>query len=206
MNMFQSIKLALLLLFCLTACVGDGNLFISKLGSSGNDINGTKEPTATLKPFSSAFSAQGNHSLAINEDGELYAWGFTDFGRLGDGTSGFPHVRRSPVRIGTASNWVKVSAGSAHSLAINEDGELYAWGRNQYGQLGDGTSADKDRPVKICITTTNCPSNWVKVVAGANHSLAINEDGELYAWGRNLNGQLGDGTTYYENTPVAVKN
>ena len=91
-------------------------------------------------------------------------------------------------------------------MAINSDRELYAWGRNNRGQVGDGTNSRKTSPIKICITTltTSCATNWVKVAAGNEHSLAINAAGELYAWGKNNYGQLGDGTTTHQNSPLKI--
>ena len=97
-----------------------------------------------------------------------------------------------------------LSSGGSHNFAINTDGELYAWGANDRGQLGDGTSENKNTPTRIGITTENCPSNWVKVAAGYAHSLAINADGELYAWGGNYHGQLGDGKNANKNSPVRI--
>ena len=88
-----------------------------------------------------------------------------------------------------------LSGGSTHNLAINAAGELYAWGNNGFGRLGDGTNTDKNSPVKIGTAT-----NWSQVAAGNNHSLAINTAGELYAWGDNTSGQLGDGTTAESNS------
>ena len=94
----QALKLALLLLFCLTACVGEGNLVITKLGRQGNDINrinepvishadssgnGIKEPATIPKPVFSAFFSRSDRNFVINEDGELYAWGRNNFGQLG---------------------------------------------------------------------------------------------------------------------------
>ena len=85
-------------------------------------------------------------SFAINEQGELYGWGNNYAGRLGDGTT---TDRDSPIRIGAAADWKKVSGRGLHSLAINTKGELYAWGYNGNGQLGDGTNTDQSSPVKI---------------------------------------------------------
>ena len=79
---------------------------------------------------------------------------------------------------------------------INAAGELYAWGLNSSGgALGDGTNTNKNRPTRICIATptTSCATNWKEISAGVYHNLAINAAGELYAWGYNAHGQLGDG-------------
>ena len=138
-----------------------------------------------------------DHSLAVNTKGELYAWGSNIAGELGDGTR---MTRNSPTRIGTASDWRSVSAGLGYSLAVNTKNERYAWGRNYYGQLGDGTSQNN----KYTLTRAGTASDWKIVSAGWVHSLAVNTKGELYAWGHNAIGRLGDGTTTSRLSPVKI--
>ena len=92
---------------------------------------------------------------------------------------------------------VNMSASTSHTIATKNDGSLWAWGYNSYGQLGDGTTTNKTTPVKIM-------DNVVSTSAGLYHSLAIKNDGSLWAWGLNANGQLGDGTTTNKNTPVKI--
>ena len=89
-----------------------------------------------------------SHNLAINTDGELYAWGYNGQGQLGDGTD---TNKNTPTRIGTATNWKNIAAGSYHSMAINAAGELYAWGSNHYGQLGNGTKLYETTPILVKI-------------------------------------------------------
>ena len=93
----------------------------------------------------------------------------------------------------------KVAAEGYHSLLIKPDGSLWAWGRNDYGQLGDGTTTGSSSPVQVGTST-----DWVTVISGLYHSLAIKSDGTLWAWGRNDYGQLGDGTTTDKSSPVQV--
>ena len=90
-----------------------------------------------------------------------------------------------------------VSLGHEHSAAITTDGDLYTWGWNVYGQLGDGTTDNKHTPVKIM-------SDVASVSLGKFHSAAITTDGDLYTWGNNGEGQLGDGTTDKKYTPVKI--
>ncbi len=92
---------------------------------------------------------------------------------------------------------ISVSLGDYHSAAIKEDGSLWTWGRNDCGQLGDGTTADKTTLVKIM-------DNVVSVSLGGYHSAAIKEDGSLWTWGNNSSGQLGDGTKANKTIPIKV--
>ena len=88
-----------------------------------------------------------------------------------------------------------------HNLAITAGGELYAWGRNDFGQVGDGTTTDRTAPTRI-----GSAANWAEISAQETHSLALTTSGELYAWGWNITGQLGDGTTVDQTTPVKIAN
>ena len=101
---------------------------------------------------------------------------------------------------GTAGNWIAVSAGMEHTVAIRADGSLWAWGDNHYGQLGNGTwLPDSNIPVRV-----GTAYDWAYVSAGVEHTAAIRSDGSLWAWGENRSGQLGDGTTTGRNIPVRV--
>jgi len=144
----------------------------------------------------SSVAAGGHYSLAIKNDGSLWAWGRNDDGQLGNGTQ---TNESSPVQIGGETAWSSVVAGGYHSLAIKNDGSLWAWGLNDDGQLGDGTNENRLSPVQIGGETA-----WSSVVAGGYHSLAIKNDGSLWAWGRNFFGQLGDGTQTNESSPVQI--
>ena len=95
---------------------------------------------------------------------------------------------------------VSVAAGYGHSLALTESGEVWAWGNNWYGQLGDGTTTDRYTPVLV-----EGLGDVVSIAAGYGHSLAFTESGEVWAWGDNGYGQLGDGTTTDRSIPVLVE-
>ncbi|MCL2406334.1 MAG: fibronectin type III domain-containing protein [Defluviitaleaceae bacterium] len=144
----------------------------------------------------SRLSSTSTHTLSIKEDGGLWAWGVNQYGQLGDGTTINRYV---PTRIGTAYNWINISAGRTHTLAINDGGELWAWGSNAAGQLGDGTITDRHTPTRI-----GTSSNWIDISANGFYSIAINAEGELWAWGSNTFGQLGDGTTLDRHTPTRI--
>jgi len=142
-------------------------------------------------------SAGRLHTLAIKTDGTLYAWGiqYSSDGRLGDGTGASQSV---PVQVGTASNWSSVSAASYDSFAINEDGDLYAWGRNSSGVLGVGDHSKRTTPTQVGSST------WKEVSGGANHAMGIRRDGSLWGWGENGHAQRGDTYPYSKTTPVQI--
>ena len=137
------------------------------------------------------------HTLGIKTDGTLWAWGYNSAGQLGEGST---VNKSSPVQIGIDIKWVSITAGFYHTLGLKSDGIIWAWGRNSEGQLGDGTIVDKINPVQ----TSSVLIDWLCITAGQNHSLGIKSGGTLWAWGYNLNGQLGDGTTVSKSYPVQI--
>ena len=214
----------------------DGNVYAWGSNGDGQLGNGTSSdrytPVRVKTPDRSTYpdlpadftylqvSAGTDHSLALGSDGNVYAWGYNGNGQLGDGTSS---SRSAPVRVKTPDRstypdlpadftYLQVSAGYQHSLALGSDGNVYAWGWNYYGQLGNGTIYDKHAPVRVKTpdrkTYPDLPADftYLQVSAGGFHSLALGSDGNAYAWGYNYNGQLGDGTSGgYRTTPVRVK-
>ena len=147
-----------------------------------------------------------NHAMAIDTNGNLHVWGENAAGQLGDGTT---TRRRSPVIIMEGTTFSSISTNNrtagaigehGHSMAIDTEGNLWAWGDNNHGQLGDGTTDNRLRPVKIMEGT-----HFSRVSTSSRHTLAIDTDGNLWAWGANCNGQLGDGTRNATLTPIMVK-
>ena len=142
----------------------------------------------------------GTASAAITLTGQLYAWGRNNNGQVGDGTA---LDTSSPVQIGALTNWSQVSTGGNHTVAVKTDGTLWSWGGNSVGQLGDNTTASKSSPVQIGALTT-----WSQVSAGLSftqpHTAAVKTDGTLWAWGRNNDGKLGDGSGSRRSSPVQI--
>ena len=93
--------------------------------------------------------------------------------------------------------WDEISAGGEHTCAIGSDTSLWCWGRNNYGQVGDGSREDRTEPVYIS-------DGWQMVSSGGYHTCGIKTDGTLWCWGRNDYGQLGDGTFTNRSVPVQV--
>jgi alpha-tubulin suppressor-like RCC1 family protein len=93
---------------------------------------------------------------------------------------------------------IAIAVGSGHMLALKENKTVWAWGRNHWGQVGDGTTTDRNRPVRV-----QGLSN-VSAIAAANHNSFALVDGEVWAWGANASGQIGDGTTTHRTTPFKI--
>ena len=143
-------------------------------------------------------AASCDHSLALRSDGTVWAWGGNGAGELGRGTVTDHEVTAAPV-IGL-TGVTKIAAGCEFSLALRSDGTLWAWGYNNVGQLGIGSTASSAVPVKITGV-----SQVTAIAAGLDSAVAIVAGGaSVWAWGGNGAGQLGDGTTASHSTPVRV--
>jgi alpha-tubulin suppressor-like RCC1 family protein len=141
-----------------------------------------------------------SHSLALRDDGTVFAWGDDSSGELGSGrklmsTTGIPVVFPNNGKVAAAE------AGRNHSLALQTDGTVWAWGQNDYGQLGDGTNTGRSVPEKV-----NGLSGVIAVAAGDAHSVAATSDGKVWAWGFNEDGELGNNDDTSVSTPVQVVN
>jgi len=164
-------------------------------GTGGNLYDYKAEPVQVSGLSGAvAVSAGSRHSLAVKEDGTVWAWGYNGSGQLGDGTT---DQRFTPVQVSGLSGILAVSAGNSHSLAVKQDGTVWAWGANWSGLLGDGTNTDRYTPVRV-----SGSSDAVAVSAGGDHSLGLRGDGTVWAWGYSGSGQLGDGSVSYKALPV----
>lgn len=145
-------------------------------------------------------SAGNEYSLAIDEEGHLWGWGNCTNGKIGNGE--FSNVNVEPTKIKEEIKFKEISASkfSNHSLAIDEEGYLWAWGWNDKGQLGNGTTEDSYIPIKIKEDT-----KFNKIIAADRYSLAIDEEGYLWTWGYNQYGRLGNGTTENSSIPIKIK-
>ena len=146
-------------------------------------------PTGTIVKTISAGEGFG---VALNATGKLFAWGIDNRGQLGDG--GHRTGSTVPVRVHLPSGTTVtfVASGSEHSLALTSTGGVLAWGDNDFGQLGDGTTLERDTPVRI--TMPSSVKKVTKLIGGGVFSLALTGAGHLLSWGSNAFGELGDGT------------
>ncbi len=150
--------------------------------------------------------------IAIDVDGKVYTWGFNEDGELGDGTT---ENREIPVCISDIEGSILkgkkiifVDNANYSTFVVDEEGKVYAWGYNQDGQLGDGTTEDKLMPVCISdIEGSILKGKKIERINTINYAewtLVIDEEGKVYAWGDNIIGQLGDGTTEDKLMPICI--
>ena len=194
--------------------VGVGNDFSCALDSSqrvhcwgrnttGQLGDGTTNDRAVPMVISSMASAEqlavgSDFACARRSSGSVSCWGNNTFGQLGDGTTTY---RTTPVYVQDPGLYdyhaSQVSAGETHTCGLNLSGEVHCWGSNSSGQLGDGTTENRTRPVLAA-------SNQSSVDAGSHHTCAVQYLQGVSCWGRNTSGQLGDGTLVQRTSPVTV--
>ena len=178
-------------------------------------------PATSLAPATSpaigtgewaAVAAASYNTLALKQDGTLWAWGLNDYGQLGQGNLDFT-AHATPRQVGQAHDWVAVSGGYADSFALKKDGTLWAWGNNSDwgGNLGLGrgrvqapapgfvTSVDRWTPARV-----GHAHDWTAVFPGYEHGLAMRKGGTLWSWGLNWYGALGVGNTDWGWSPAEV--
>ena len=137
-------------------------------------------------------SAGGAHTCALVRDGGLWCWGNNASGQIGDGTS---RLRFAPVKVPNLASVVHVSAGGGylggHTCAVLQNGSAWCWGNNLSGQLGHSQPADThQRPTRI-----ERAGIVASIEASGRHTCAIDRSGRVHCWGRNTDGQVGDGTS-----------
>ena len=140
-------------------------------------------------------AAGASHSCVLRA-GTLYCFGGNQYGQLGDATTAHRH---RAVRVGADNDWSQVVAGDAHTCG-RRGGAIYCWGDDQHGQLGNGKG---NEPWFSTPQRVGTGEDWGALAAGGDHTCAIRQ-GALYCWGRNTQGQLGDGTTENRHAPTRV--
>ena len=155
-------------------------------------------------------SANGYTVCAIDDNGKVYTWGDNERGQLGNGTKNDSSV---PICISDTENSVlkgknikNISANGNTVCALDDNGKVYTWGRNNYGQLGNGTTTNSSMPICISDVQNNALNNATitKIITRSIDIYAIDDNGKLYAWGGNDYRQLGNGTTTSSNVPICM--
>jgi alpha-tubulin suppressor-like RCC1 family protein len=173
--------------------LGDGSSTASNLPIQVKDPAGS----GTLSGIT-AVAAGDYHSVVRKSDGTVWAWGENYSGKLGDNTA---TSRTLPVQVtgpggaGTLTNVSAISAGCNHTVALKNDGTVWAWGYNSRGELGNNTTTPSPFPVQV-VTAGSAPFGSVAYIsAGCEHTMAQKTDGTIWVWGNGDYGQLGDGTS-----------
>lgn len=177
-------------------CWGDHSY--GKLGA------GQTQPTAEPAPVFGGgkyedLSVGRHHSCGVRVDGGLWCWGSNVNGELGLGDF---VDRDQPERVGTETSWDQVGAGAFHTCGVKQDSTLHCWGGNLHGQLGQGvlgTNTEQNVP-----TAVGTGHSWAHVSSGRSHVCAVSDEGQLWCWGKNDNGQLGVGHQEQVAIPTRV--
>ncbi|MFD7395891.1 RCC1-like domain-containing protein [Streptomyces virginiae] len=167
-----------------------------QLGNGGN-TNQTVPTTVPRLTNIKSVAAGGKHGLALDTSGQVYSWGDNAYGQLGNNRTG--DSRTVPDRVQGMPKVKQISAGCDFSLALLENGKVYAWGRNIHGQLGNGSRTTSSVPRQV-----QGLENVVEVDAGCHHALALTAEDTVKSWGYNLYGQLGNSSTKSSTVPVDV--
>ena len=147
-----------------------------------------------------AVAAGTNFACALKSDGTVWCWGSSTYGTLGDG--GAEYYSHVPVQVLGLSSAVALGAGHYHVCAVTSPGgAVHCWGHNNHGQLGDGSTQDRDQPVQVVGL-----SGAVTVRGAGNHTCAQLTNGTVQCWGNNFSGELGDGTQTNRPTAAPVSN
>lgn len=170
-----------------------------KLGNNTNTNRSSPVQTIASGINWKSIGASSGFSASIKTDGTLWLWGRNVNGELGNNQTAIG-AYSSPIQtVSSGTNWMQVSCGTQHTMAIKTDGTLWLWGGNTSGQLGTNNNTFYSSPVQ----TVSSGTNWKLVTSGRYHTVAIKTDGTLWAWGKNdLYGNLGDNTRTNRSSPV----
>jgi alpha-tubulin suppressor-like RCC1 family protein len=154
----------------------------------------------------SSVSAGSTHTCALAPGGAAYCWGSNQYGVLGDAAAAGGRV---PVRVAGGGRFTQISSGADHTCALDVTGQAWCWGLDTFGQLG-GTAADACPAfgsAQMCamqpVAVSGAPQ-LATVSAGSGHTCGITSGGEIWCWGRGLEGQLGQGNGASSALPVRV--
>lgn len=177
-------------------CWGDN--WAGELGDGSTDSRSAPVDVNDLTSGVIAIAVGCYHSCAVTQGGGVKCWGYNSDGQLGDGTTA---TKYTPVDVvGLTSGVIAIAGGCSHTCAVTQTGGVKCWGNNENGQLGDGTTAERHTPVDVL----GLVSGVVAITAGDEHTCAVTAMGGVKCWGDNESGQLGDGTTIDQYSPIDV--
>jgi alpha-tubulin suppressor-like RCC1 family protein/tRNA A-37 threonylcarbamoyl transferase component Bud32 len=141
------------------------------------------------------------HCIARNISGKVYCWGYNKRGVLGNDSEDESYHKPKLNQYLNNEFVTDISCGFGYSLVLTNCGEVYAWGENRFGQIGNGCNEDQLIPIKVKGFNNE---KVVMISCGRYHSMALTECGHVYSWGSNGCGQLGIGNTFSSNKPKFV--
>ena len=205
----------------------DGTVYAWGVNTKGPLGDGTFDTRPTPIQIStevySKIDAGNTHTLAIKSDDSLFAWGDNTYGQLMDDstTDSFNPVQKVLSKeepklyledsrisnkaytinntVTSITKYTKINVGSSHVLALKENGIIYTWGNNNYGQLGNGDNIISNTQLQL-----GSDNNWTDISVFAYSNIALKSDGTIWVWGANDYGQLADGTVLSSNIPLQV--
>jgi alpha-tubulin suppressor-like RCC1 family protein len=175
-------------------------------GSNFNGCLGDNSTNTRLTPISVCGAVQTfckifaseNNTYAINKDGRLFSWGDNTNGALGDNTI---TQRITPVRVGGAvKTFCQIAVGSLYAAAIDRYGKIWSWGNNNFGQLGNNSTTGYSTPVSVC----GANKTFCRIYGGSATLYGVDKNGNVWAWGSNTSGEIGDNSLTHRSTPVRV--
>lgn len=183
-----------------------GYALMGRLGNNntGSAVRSWRNPVTVLQvggtPLAGVtqIDAGEDHAIALKSDGTTWIWGSGQAGRLGDGqrnSMAYVAQRLNDSSGAAIGNGVQVSAGSDHSLLVRADGTVYAWGLNTYGQLGDGSTTERDWATLVKDASGSTLTGVTRALAGEHFTVFLRSDGTVWSVGRNQYGQLGNGSS-----------
>jgi alpha-tubulin suppressor-like RCC1 family protein len=192
------------------ALISDGTVRCWGYNTTGQLGNGTTtdSPTPVVvsgisgSTLASKIAASYRHTCALISDGTARCWGSNTRGQLGDGTTANSSTPVVVSGILGPLGGTQIAAGLYHTCALISDGTVRCWGSSADGQLGDGTTTNSSTPVVVSGISGSTLAT--QITAGYGHTCALISDGTVRCWGKNSNGQLGNGTTTDSSTPVVV--
>lgn len=177
------------------------------VGNGGNDASSAPSPVVGGLTFAS-LAVGDEHACGITTDGTAFCWGSNAAGALGDGSTDGPETcdvggpvgcSTAPVPVAGNHTFAALSAGNDYTCGLKPSGNLYCWGWNGLGQLGDGTNSSSVTPVAVSGGLT-----FASVAAGNAHTCAVSTNGDAYCWGDNETDQLGAMVGGSSSVPVLV--
>ncbi|XP_011304625.1 E3 ubiquitin-protein ligase HERC2 [Fopius arisanus] len=174
-----------------------------RLGHGDSDDQTKPKVVAALQEYKAVDVACGSgdaQTLCVTDDDNVWSWGDGDYGKLGRGGS---DGCKTPMKIESLAGLgvVKVECGSQFSVALTRSGAVYTWGKGDYHRLGHGTDDHVRRPRKVAALQGK---KIISIATGSLHCVACSDKGEVFTWGDNDEGQLGDGTTSALQRPRLV--